>query len=125
MGVRVVGTLPQQATLVASRDDGDGLSVWLAESGASPTDATCSVEVYARTTEAELFVGSLTTVPQAAGSRASRLVAVACVPGARAWSVVARGSTAGYDAEVYLSAGQPSGGPGLVPLDAAGRPTVP
>lgn len=84
--------------------------------------AQWTLDVYVKTDEGKVFLGTVRPLPPVAGIHPSRIVAIANVPGARGWDVELQGP-ANESAEIGLSCSECcSGEPGLVDLDAFGRP---
>ncbi len=99
---------------------GPSLSISWGQTASS--SALWRVDVYVRTDEGKVFLGSVIPSPPSVGGHPSRIVAIATCPGARGWDVELEGPI-GESAEIGLACSECCEGlPGLVNLDTFGRP---
>ena len=108
-----------------SAKDGTGPSLAISWGQPASSAAAWKLDVYVRTDEGKVYVGTVFPLPPAAGPAftPSRIVAEATVPGAREWLVEVIGPS-GEQASIGLSTSPCCGLPGLADLDAAGRPNT-
>jgi hypothetical protein len=103
--VKIIGGLAEDLSLDIPEDD-VGACLVAAISEESSSTAAWTIDVFVRLAGAGRFkLGRMTTTPPSGGANPpSRVVFVACCPGAMGWSATAEGP-AGAQAEIVLATG--------------------